>query len=84
MAVAKYASNRNSFKLTIRDMEIVSALCSGDSEQAIARKLSMSKGALRSRLIDVFDKLGVQNRFELFVFAIHHGIVKSSLVKPTD
>ncbi len=82
--MAKYASNRNSFKLTIREMEIVSALCSGDSEQAIARKLSMSKGALKSCLIDVFDKLDVQDRFELFVFAAHHGIVKSDPVKPAD
>ncbi len=75
--MAKAALNWNAFRLTKRELEIVFAMVSGDSDRVIARKFSMSVNTLRLRLKDVFGKLGVQNRLELFLYATYHDIGRS-------
>jgi DNA-binding NarL/FixJ family response regulator len=75
--MAKVALNLDALELTGQEIDIVLATVSGDSEKAIARKLSMSRGALRRSMMEVFDKLGVQNRLELVLFAAYHGIAKT-------
>ena len=71
------APNWSAFGLTNRELEIVLAIMAGDSNRVIARKFSMSVTTLRLSLRDVFYKLGVQNRLELFLFATYHDIVRS-------
>ena len=78
--MAKDTSDLNVFKLTHREMEIVLALCSGNSTRAIARKLSMSPGRLKLCLTEVFIKLGAQDRLELVLIATYHGISPSDPV----
>jgi DNA-binding CsgD family transcriptional regulator len=68
----------NVFNLTDQEIKIVWAMVSSDSEQIVARKLSISRGALKHHLTDVFHKLGVQNRLELILFVTYHIIAKSS------
>jgi two-component system nitrate/nitrite response regulator NarL len=64
------------FRLTRREMDIVSAVAAGESNKGIARKLSLSEDTVKQHVSHVFDKLGVFSRLELAVFAFNHDLVK--------
>ncbi len=58
--------------LTARERQIVAAILSGHTNKDIAQEFSISKETVKSHLSNIFDKLGVSNRLELALFAIHH------------
>jgi DNA-binding NarL/FixJ family response regulator len=64
------------FKLTRREMDIVSAVAAGESNKGIAERLKLSEDTVKHHVSSVFDKLGVFSRLELAVFAINHKLVK--------
>ena len=63
------------YDLTPRELEIVSAIVSGDSNRDIADRLSISLQTVKHHLTSIFDKTGVSTRLELALFAIRHGLV---------
>jgi two-component system, NarL family, nitrate/nitrite response regulator NarL len=63
------------FGLTKRELEIVAAVVAGYSNKEIARKFLISEDTVKHHVTNVFDKLGVYNRLELALFAIHKGLV---------
>jgi two-component system nitrate/nitrite response regulator NarL len=63
------------YRLTARELEIVEAIASGDSNSDIAHDLNISLHTVKHHLSSVFDKTGTSTRLELAVFAIHNGIV---------
>lgn len=65
------------FRLTRREMEIVTAVAAGESNKGIAERLSLSEDTVKHHVSHVFDKLGVYSRLELAVFAINHKLVKN-------
>ena len=67
--------NPNRFKLTRREMDIVSGVAAGESNKDIARRYSLSEDTIKHHVSHVFDKLGVFSRLELAVFAINHKLV---------
>jgi two-component system, NarL family, nitrate/nitrite response regulator NarL len=62
------------FGLTPRELEIVATIVSGCSNREIAHKLAISEETVKHHLTNVYDKVGVYNRLELALFAIHHGL----------
>jgi two-component system, NarL family, nitrate/nitrite response regulator NarL len=61
------------FGLTPREREIVNVLvngCCGNKE--IAAACGISEKTVKHHLTHIFDKVGVSNRLELTVFALHH------------
>jgi len=64
------------FSLTRRELEIVAKIVSGYANKEIARKLSISEDTVKHHVTNIFDKIGVYNRLELALFAIHHGLVQ--------
>jgi DNA-binding NarL/FixJ family response regulator len=64
------------FGLTARELEIVQAIASGDSNRDIALTLGISLHTVKHHLSSVFEKTGTGTRLELAVFAIKHGIVE--------
>ena len=66
------------FKLTRREMDIVTAVAAGESNKGIAERLSLSEDTVKHHVSHVFDKLGVYSRLELAVFAINHKLVKDA------
>ena len=66
---------RKDFGLTAREMEIVAAIVGGYTNRDIAQKFSISEDTVKHHLTNVFDKLGVSNRLELALFAVHHRLV---------
>jgi two-component system nitrate/nitrite response regulator NarL len=75
LAVPHTVGARKHFGLTPRELEIVSVILSGYSNNAIAAKYSLSEKTVKHHLTNIFDKLGVSNRLELALFALHHNLV---------
>ena len=63
------------FGLTQREIEIVKAVMSGDSNKRIAEKSSISQNTVKSHLTRIFNKMGASNRVELVQFAAHHRLL---------
>jgi len=53
--------------LSEREQQVAALVCEGLSNKAIAQKLKLSEGTIKSHLHTIFQKLGVQSRYELFV-----------------
>ncbi len=63
------------YGLTKRELEVVSVVVAGYTNKEIARKLAISEDTVKHHVTNIFDKLGVYNRLELTLFAIHNGLV---------
>jgi DNA-binding NarL/FixJ family response regulator len=63
------------FGITARELEIIGAVTAGLSNKDIAAKFDISEDTVKHHLTNIFDKLGVSNRLELALFAIHHSLV---------
>jgi DNA-binding NarL/FixJ family response regulator len=60
-----------SLGLTARERQVVGAIVVGCSNADIAQKFAISAKTVKHHLTRVFDKLGVSNRLELALFAMH-------------
>jgi two-component system nitrate/nitrite response regulator NarL len=60
------------FGLTARERQVIATILSGYTNKDIAQEFSISEETVKRHLSNVFDKLGVSNRLELALFAIHH------------
>jgi len=68
-------TSKNTYGLTSRELEILSAIVAGLNNRDIAKKFSLSEDTVKHHLTHIFDKTGVSNRLELAVFAIHRRLV---------
>lgn len=64
--------------LTPREGEIVSLVTQGYRNKEIAVKLSISEQTVKNHLQNIYDKLGVSDRLELALYALHHKLVPAS------
>ena len=60
--------------LTSREMEIISAIQSGNSNREIANRLAISEETVKRHLSNIFGKLGVSSRLELALLATKHNL----------
>jgi DNA-binding NarL/FixJ family response regulator len=60
--------------LSRREHEIVSLVAQGYTNKEMAQKLFISEQTVKNHLHNVFDKLGVSDRLELALYAIHKGL----------
>lgn len=63
--------------LTARELEIVTLVTRGFRNKDIADKLSISEQTVKNHLHSIFDKLGVSDRLELALYALHHKLVET-------
>jgi DNA-binding NarL/FixJ family response regulator len=57
--------------LSAREREVVALVCQGFRNKEIAEKMFISEQTVKNHLHNIFDKLGVSDRLELALFAIH-------------
>lgn len=60
--------------LTIREREVVLLIGEGLKNKQLAARLSISETTVSHHLTSIFDKLGIDNRFDLVIFAYRHGL----------
>ncbi|RYV52743.1 response regulator [Pengzhenrongella frigida] len=63
--------------LTLRELEVLSLVALGRSNDAIARELFVSRATIKSHLAHTYDKLGVQSRTEAIATARRQGLLPS-------
>jgi len=69
------ARKEKPYGLTAREIEIVAAIASGDSNRDIATRLNISLQTVKHHLTSIFDKTGTSTRLELALFALRQGLV---------
>src|SRR5258708_10688557 len=64
--------------LSDREKEIVQLVAQGFRNKEIGEKLFISEQTVKNHLHNIFDKLGVSDRLELALYAIHHRLIDQS------
>ena len=67
------------FGLTARERQIVLAVVNAYQNKEIAEKFAISEKTVKHHLTNIFNKVGVSNRLELALFAVHHHLDSSTL-----
>ncbi len=68
------ASERARPPLSNREREIVALVAQGYRNREMAEKMFISEQTVKNHLHNIFDKLGVSDRLELALYAIHKGL----------
>jgi DNA-binding NarL/FixJ family response regulator len=61
--------------LSDREKEIVGLVAQGFRNREIGEKLFISEQTVKNHLHNIFDKLGVSDRLELALYALHHKVI---------
>ncbi|SDN52679.1 PAS domain S-box-containing protein [Methylobacterium phyllostachyos] len=64
--------------LTVRERQILNLICSGLDDEAIARKLDLSRNTVRNHGAALYRKLGIHKRSEAVVWGRENGFPLSS------
>jgi two-component system, NarL family, nitrate/nitrite response regulator NarL len=68
------AETKQSYGLTKREMQIISAVVATLSNREIAEHFKLAEDTVKHHLGHIFDKLGVSTRLELALFAVNHSL----------
>ncbi|MCS7026116.1 MAG: response regulator transcription factor [Bryobacteraceae bacterium] len=68
------AKGRERSPLSAREREIVQLVAQGYKNKEMAEKMFISEQTVKNHLHNIFDKLGVSDRLELALYAIHKGL----------
>lgn len=73
------ANNSNStfknFDLSKREIEVINRIVQGKKNKDIAKDLFISEGSVRNMISRVLDKLNLEDRTQLAIFAVTHDII---------
>jgi DNA-binding NarL/FixJ family response regulator len=73
-AAAAAKGGRERSPLSVREREIVALVAQGFKNKEMAEKMFISEQTVKNHLHNIFDKLGVSDRLELALYAIHKGL----------
>ena len=63
-------------ELTEREREVIALLSEGLQNKQVGDRLHITENTVRRHLVAIFDKLGVESRLELVIYAFRHGLAK--------
>jgi two-component system, NarL family, nitrate/nitrite response regulator NarL len=72
---SSFGLRRDKPLLSEREREIVQLVAQGYRNREIGEKLFISEQTVKNHLHNIFDKLGVSDRLELALYAIHHRLI---------
>ncbi len=76
VAVEKLRDRDNKLSpLSPREREIVGLVTQGYRNKELAEKLTISEQTVKNHMHNIFDKLGVSDRLELTLYAIHNNLL---------
>ena len=58
-----------------RELEVIRLIADGADNAAIGRELSISRHTVKQHVTNIFEKLGVQSRVSVAVYAVRQGWV---------
>jgi two-component system, NarL family, nitrate/nitrite response regulator NarL len=61
--------------LSARDREIIGLVGQGLRNQDVADRVGVAEKTVRNQLSTIFDKLGVNDRLGLVLYALQHGLL---------
>jgi len=61
--------------LTPRERQVIGAIVEGATNKDIGERFGLSEQTVKNHLSHIFDKLGVSNRLELALYAVHHQLL---------
>ena len=73
-ASASQGRERERSPLSQREREIVALVAQGFRNKEMAEKMFISEQTVKNHLHNIFDKLGVSDRLELALYAIHNNL----------
>jgi two-component system nitrate/nitrite response regulator NarL len=62
--------------LTRRELDVIAAVVEGQVNKDIAHNFHLSEHTVKHHLTRIFEKLGVSNRVELAMYAVHHDLIR--------
>ncbi len=62
-------------RLTPREREVLQALAEGLNDREIGQQLHVSTETVRTHMVNILGKLGVESRLQALVYALRHGAV---------
>jgi DNA-binding NarL/FixJ family response regulator len=71
-------SRRDKPLLSHREKQVVLLVAQGNRNKEIGENLFISEQTVKNHLHNIFDKLGVSDRLELALYAIHHDLIEHS------
>jgi DNA-binding NarL/FixJ family response regulator len=69
-------------RLTRRERQVIAAVVEGGGNKDIGKSLGLSEQTVKNHLSNIFDKLGVSNRLELALYAVHHRLLTEQAPDP--
>ena len=67
--------NATTLGLIRLEKQVIALTMDGFSTEETAKRIGISKVALRLHFKSIYDKLGVSNQFELILFALYHHLI---------
>jgi DNA-binding NarL/FixJ family response regulator len=64
--------------LTSREEQVVALVADGLSNRDVASELGLSEHTVKKYLFRIFEKLGISNRVELVLYAMHNGATQAT------
>ncbi len=65
-------------RLTPREREVLELLAEGLSDAEMAARLSVSTDTVRTHMVNLLKKLGVESRLQALIVSVRHGLVSLS------
>ena len=69
-------------RLTLRERQLITVVGQGFANGEIAVRLRISEATVRNHLTSIFRKLELHSRFELVMYALRQGLIKTPISRP--
>lgn len=74
-SLAQSAKPTEDFRLTEREIYILSCVARGDTNKSIALELEISERTVKAHLTNIYQKMDVSSRSEATAKALGHGVI---------
>lgn len=67
--------------LTQRELEVLTWVARGTPNKEIARQIGISQATVRAHVSNILSKLGLENRSQMVLYAVQHGLTETANIE---